>query len=187
MCSVTGSHMRSVALDEAHEMLVNKDLKTTIVRPTKAYLDCMLYYYPVRSMLQKAVKHEVLLDVRQHQSCQHSLFDSSPHSVRTEDNVKCMITKAQTSNSLEVSCENERLKSLSGQVASPEQQIDLVGFWEVGQQRLENQIKFFILKDPSTQAPRRKAKLLTFASSKQIVKKMKQLDREKRIVGRYLC
>lgn len=56
VCSVTGGHMHSVALDEAHEMLINKDLKTTIVRPTKEYLDRMLYYYPVRSMLQKAVK-----------------------------------------------------------------------------------------------------------------------------------
>ena len=56
VCSITGGHMHSVALDEAHEMLVNKDLKTTIVRPTKEYLDRMLYYYPVRSMIQKAVK-----------------------------------------------------------------------------------------------------------------------------------
>ena len=55
--------MRSVALDEAHEMLVNKDLKTTIVRPSKEYLDRMFYYYPVRSMVLNAVKNAVLLDL----------------------------------------------------------------------------------------------------------------------------
>ena len=59
VCSVTGKHMRSVALDETHEMLVNKDLKITIVRPSKEYLDCMLYHYPV---VLNAVKNAVMLD-----------------------------------------------------------------------------------------------------------------------------
>ena len=50
VCSITGNHMHSVALDEAHKMLVNKDLKT-IVQPSKEYLDRMLYYYLVRSLV----------------------------------------------------------------------------------------------------------------------------------------
>ena len=29
VCNVKGSSLRSIALDKAHEMLVNKDLKTT--------------------------------------------------------------------------------------------------------------------------------------------------------------
>lgn len=36
--SMTGSKGHSVALDEAHEMCVDKDMKAAIVRPTKAYL-----------------------------------------------------------------------------------------------------------------------------------------------------
>ena len=56
VCSITGRHMRSVALDEAHEMLVDKDLKTTIVRPSKEYLDHMLYYYPLQSLVLSVVK-----------------------------------------------------------------------------------------------------------------------------------
>lgn len=39
VCSITGKQMHSVALDEAHEILVNKDLKTTVIRPSKEYLD----------------------------------------------------------------------------------------------------------------------------------------------------
>ena len=55
VCRITGKHMHSVALDEAHEMLVNKDLKTTIFHPSKEYLDRMLYYYPVRFLVLNAV------------------------------------------------------------------------------------------------------------------------------------
>ena len=61
---------------------------------------------------------------------------------------------------------------MSGQVATPEQQIDLLGFWRVGHEGFENQIKFFVLKDPSAVAPRRKVKLLTFASSKKLKRKI---------------
>ena len=36
--SITGSKGHSEALDEAHEMCVNKGMKVAIVRPTMAYL-----------------------------------------------------------------------------------------------------------------------------------------------------
>ena len=113
-------------------MLVNKDLKITIVRPTREYLDRMLYYYPVRSMVQKAVNRELLLMIDDARS-KVCIFDPFPHSVKKEENVECTMTKVQTSNSLVISGEPSRcFKSISGQVINPEQQIDLLGFWEVG-------------------------------------------------------
>ena len=127
VCSITGKHMRSVALDEAHEMLVNKDLKTTIVRPSKEYLDRMLYYYPVRSMVLNAVKNAVLLDLHDTKSDKMSVFDTSMQSVKREENDRCMMTKVQSSNTLDA-LEVRPLTSMSGQVATPEQQIDL-GSW----------------------------------------------------------
>ena len=184
VCSLTGGHMHSVALDEAHEMLINKDLKTTIVRPTKEYLDRMLYYYPVRSMLQKAVKNEVLLKVGKSHGSRVSVFDNSPNSIKKEDNVKSMVAKIDTAESLAIPANSGQptrcLKSISGQVATPEQQVDLLGFWEIGKTRHENQIKFFVLRDPSTPAPRRKARLLTFASIRKQTRKTKRLDKEKK-------
>ena len=59
---------------------------------------------------------------------------------------------------------------MSGQVATPEQQIDFLGVWKVGHERFENSIKFFIPKEPSASVPRRKVKLLTFATSQKVKK-----------------
>ena len=83
-----------------------------------------------------------------------------------------MMTKVQSSNTLDVDLNESRpLTSMSGQVATLEQQIDLLGFWEVGRERFRNHVKFYVLKDPSAVVPRRKVKLLTFASSKRVKEK----------------
>lgn len=103
--------------------------------------------------------------------------------VKREENVKCMMTKVQTSNSLEVVDETRPLTSMGGQVATPEQQIDLLGFWKVGHDRFESHIKCFILKlrPISVKIPRRrKTRLLTFASKKKMKKKVKWLEKEKK-------
>ena len=60
LCVVLLVSMCSVALK--HEILVNKDLKTTIVCSSKGYLDRVLFYYPVRSMVLNTLKRAVLLD-----------------------------------------------------------------------------------------------------------------------------
>ena len=187
VCNITGTSIHSVALDEAHEMLVNKDLKTSIVRPTKEYLDRILYYYPVRSQALKVLKQQVLLDgdkSSNNQFCVVSLDSSTV--LKVEENVKAMLSYVQSASVLSLTDNNSDglLTSMSGQIATPEQKIDLLGFWEIGLERFKNKVKYFVLHDPSAAVPQRQAKLLTFKSTKSVQKKIKLIDKEKKIVNK---
>ena len=82
--------MHWVALDEAHEMPINKDLKITIVWPTKEYLDGVLYYFPVRSQALKVLKN--LLDGEKCDECKFDIVDNSPHISKAGENVQAMLT-----------------------------------------------------------------------------------------------
>lgn len=97
-----------------------------------------------------------------------------------------MLTFLQSTVALAISNDkNPELKSLSGQIAAtPEQKIDLLTFWETGLHRFENKVKYFILRDPSTNVPQRQAKLLTIASTKSTKKKIKLFEKEKKIVNK---
>ena len=61
VCNIRGREIHAVALDEVHEMLINKDIKMYIVRPSKEYLNKIMYYYPVRSMVCKQLKDQLSL------------------------------------------------------------------------------------------------------------------------------
>ena len=45
---VVSRHFHSVGIDEAHEMLINKQTKQAIVRPSKDYIDRISRYIPYR-------------------------------------------------------------------------------------------------------------------------------------------
>ena len=59
-------------------MLVNKDLKTTVVRLTKEYMDRIIHYYPVRAQALKTLKKQTLLDGLGQSSNTVSIFNTSP-------------------------------------------------------------------------------------------------------------
>ena len=63
--------------------------------------------------------------------------------------------------------------------------IDLLGFWEVGHERFENQVKFYVLKDPSAIVPKGKVKLL-FLPHLEIKEESETARQEKKLVGKCL-
>lgn len=91
VCNIRGTKMRVVALDEAHEMLINKDIKASVVRPSKEYLNRIMYYYPVRCKVCKQLKEQLSLPNLQERVV--SIFDSTPHAARCEENVVSILSK----------------------------------------------------------------------------------------------
>ena len=57
--SITGRPWHSVGLDEAHEMLINKDCKMAVVRPTKEFVSRMALYFPFRSRVMHNFQHQL--------------------------------------------------------------------------------------------------------------------------------
>lgn len=183
VCNISGGKMHAVALDEAHEMLVNKDIKTSVVRPSKEYLNRIMYYYPIRSKLCKKLKEQLPFcgNIQQEAA---SIFDSTPHALRREENVVNMQAKLWDSHVLDKVQDNRGLLALNGTPATPEQQRDLMAFRDIGQQYYAAYVKYFIVRDPIAQVPLRKRCLLTFSAHKRSQKRIKQIERERKLVSR---
>ena len=156
VCNIRSSKMHAAALDEAHEILVNKDIKTYVVRPSKKYLNKIMYYYCVRSK-KKQLKEQ--LSLRCVQEKPPSIFDSTPHAAMCEENSDSMESKLLDLNVLHT-VENRSLLALNGTIASPEQHRDLVCFREIGNQ-------YFEVYVPSAMVPQRKRCLQTFSAPKR--------------------
>ena len=70
---------------------------------------------------------------------------------------------------------------VSNTAATPEQTHDLLNFREIGQLEFEAHVNYRILRTPSADAPRRRKRLQTFTNTKATQKRLKQIDRERKI------
>ena len=184
VCNIRGKQMHAVALDEAHEMLVNKDIKTSVVRPSKEYLDKIMYYFPVRSVLCKQLVQQISPPTVSEKEV--TIFDSTHHALRCEENIMSMLSMLGESHVLEPVHEKRVLIGMDGTVATPEQHRDLMSFRDIGQQYSEAYVKYYILRDPSASVPLRKRRLQVFGTEKRSKKQVKQKEHEQKLVSRCL-
>ncbi|XP_066271079.1 uncharacterized protein [Branchiostoma lanceolatum] len=59
--SINSVNYSSVALDESHEMLINRDTKQLITGPNKFVIEDLVMYLPYRAKLIKQVKEQILV------------------------------------------------------------------------------------------------------------------------------
>lgn len=183
--SITGQRWCAVALDEAHEMCINKDLKAAVIRPTKSYLQKTTLFFNYRIKAYKNIIHELFPERDIKQTTSNTIIDSSPQTCHSEENIKQMCLFIRTKNLFVTSPTTNRgiLNVFSGQKATPEQETDMINFRRIGRQAYFDYIKHHILQQPSfVKVPLRRHKLLTMKPTKSRIKRCNPKEQEARQV-----
>lgn len=125
-------------------MLINKELKTAIVRPNQEYMSRLALYFAHRTQALKNLSSTIKIN-----KCgvsdngeTTSFSDTSSSCSKKFENVKCMISVIESSLLLphpKPECSTLR-NSFSGKVATPEQRSDLIGFRGIGQRDFKQYI-----------------------------------------------
>ena len=187
--SITGHRFHSVALDEAHEMCINKDLKQAVVRPTVEYLQKTSLFYRFRVKAYKNIMTQLFPSSGlQTDKSTKSMFINCPETRARQENVSRMMDEIEQKQLLPILTTNRGLiNTFTGQRANHAQTHDLLNFRDIGTTKFENYVSFRILKAPSTsEAPQRKQRLLTMAPAKVTRRTVSQKEKEHKQVTKCL-
>ena len=178
--NVTGRKFYAVAFDEAHEMCINKDMKSAVTHPTHAYLQKTSLFFNCRIKAFKNLMH-ILFPERFKDPVNHAtITDDTPYTHHCEENVQTMCGLIESSRLVSVQQENRGVVNVfSGQVATPEQSVDMMSFRQVGMVAYRQYITTRLLEMPShINAPLRHQKLLTMSTGRARKKRMTPKEQE---------
>jgi len=163
--NLPGDTTRAVALDKAHEMCINKDLKTAVVHSIYSYLQKTSLFFNYRIKSYKNMMNQLFPERLDMQIQTPTLLDSSLQANKNEENVKHMNSLMVTHKLFHSDEKNgrESMNAFTGQIATQEQSCDT--FYQTGEQGFLNYTKYYILQCPSAQkAPLRQHKLITMTT-----------------------
>lgn len=150
--SISGTPGCCVALDEAHEMIINKEVKIAMTSTGMGSLARLLHYLPYRAQLLKILKSELhISDTNDHECESHSFYRL------TEGNVTKYLEKLQDADHLfSATDEPDNISHIfTGEVASPTVSSDLKTFYEKGEQDLNAFINCVVLNSSGQKPPKR--------------------------------
>ena len=155
--SICGNAWHSVGIDEAHEMLINRECKSSIVRPHPEYINRLARYIPYRTKALENLKQQLFPESIQQQTTITSPFSSSPNDRKCELNIQAQILAMKTHSLFSVDGKNSELRNpYTHKEATPQQTNDLLTFRSIGEKEFLQRITSFILKQPSTLSPKSK-------------------------------
>ena len=173
------SEWHGVALDECHEMSINKDAKLAVIHPSKNKMEFLSNYLGYRSACMHNLKEQLFPERSERKSVFHA---PSSQDRKRDENIEKMIN--------EIGKKNMQVSALwnffEGKKATPEQEHDLLNFRQIGQESFDNYVSTRIIGLPSTNAPNRRKRLVTFSVTRVQKQRVKLVERERRLSERYL-
>ena len=182
---LSATEWHAVALDECHEMCINRDAKLAVIRPGVQKMEHTSHYLQFRASCINNLKVQLFPEQRKHKPS----FSHKPSSKDkiSDNNIKAMRESIEGHGMFSISTTNQGLWNFLDNIqATPEQSRDLLTFRKIGQSSFEEYISSKLLKQPSIQAPVRKKKLCTFSTSKAEKKRVKQVEKERKLSQRLL-
>ena len=144
--SMSGRRRCTIALDEAHEMCINKDLKAAVTHPTKSNLQKQNIIFNYHIKAHKNIIHELFPERKSNQPPSNAILDSTPQIYQSKGNVKQMCSLVRTNNLLTITPSHNRgiLNVFSGEKATLEQETDMLNFHQIGTQAYLDHIEHHI-------------------------------------------
>ena len=170
-----------VALDECHEMKINKDCKLAVVRPNREKMTHLSNYLPFRSACINNLKSQIL--PKQNRT---TCYTPTTRDKIVEENTKAMVHALSSHGMVDSDQEHTLCTLIDHKQATPDQSNDLLHFRKIGQEAFEAHMKYRILKEASTTAPVRKKRLLTFSITQTQRNRIKSVEKERKITQRFL-
>ena len=183
VANIRGNEKRHLALDENHEISINKEVKMATPKPIPGVMDRIALYLPERAKAIQNLTREVLPG-KIEDTVQLALSE-----LKNMEKTCChFVTSLQETefaswnpDSLKV-----ELATLEGAPADPVQRQDMRRFYDVGSSAYESHVTMRILQQPSTEAPIRRKALKTFLPKKRKTSKVNLAEKNKKLVNRCL-
>ena len=120
-----------MALDEAHEMCINKDMKAAVTHPTHTYLQKTSPFFNYHIKAFKTLIQVLFPEKSEKFMYNNTITDDAPYAKHSEENIQKMCSKIDANKLVSIQEENRGLMNVfSGQVATPEQTVDMLRIFQ---------------------------------------------------------
>ena len=146
MVNISGREWHSVAIDEAHDMLINKQCKMSVVKPTEDYINRIATYLPYRTRVCQRLQDQLFPQSEKKSDEVTSMYSARKSDKKHEINVTAQVQALTNASLFEVNVTNRGLiNSFTNITALDQKHHDLLHFRMIGEEDCKLRVSYFIL------------------------------------------